>query len=88
MTAMPDPDAECDALLVAAGLAPSPGDRADLRKAYRSLQAMKARVRGALMWQSDTAHVFAPLTAPAADRRTAGAMDSIPVKATRFDGGT
>ncbi len=88
MTAAPDSDAECDALLVAAGLNPSPDDRADLRKAYRSLRAMKTRVRAALMWQSETAHVFAPLTAPAADRHTAGVMDTIPAKAARIDGGS
>jgi hypothetical protein len=29
--------------------------------------------------------VFAPLTGSAADRRTAGAMDSIPAKAARRD---
>lgn len=88
MTAAPDSDAECDALLVAAGLNPSPQDRADLRMAYRTLRAMKTRVRAVLMWQSETAHVFAPLTAPAADRHTAGVMDNIPVKAAGINGGT
>ena len=86
MTARPDSDAECDALLVAAGLTPSPEDRADLRKAFRALLVMKERVRDALMWQGEPAHVFAPLTGAVADRRAAGAMDNIPVGTVRRDG--
>ncbi len=85
MTDASDSDAECDALLVAAGLNPSPEDRADLRQAYRTLRPMKERVRAALRWQSETAHVFAPLTTSPADRRTSGAMDGISIKAARTD---
>ena len=70
---------EFEALVAAAGLKPTAADLEELRAAYSSLAHMKRRVRAALRWHGEPAHVFAPPIDKGAIDRTPGAMDTIPI---------